>query len=283
MVKSVVLAIFIFSLFSSVKGELHLLYICIHDRFMSYHTGAYISPIAYMFPDGLQSVNGSSSTGGCEKRCVEMPYSGTAINGCDCPGSNPVSGVLIDGVIPSIDTTLRGTWANELFVVNTNGQDSFMIGFQLNVHDFNLRRVEVTYLDCQVWGTGTSAIEVYSSHAFPGFIQHASSHIGELSLIDDIIQSCISLTTVIIPTQSMDSSNFYIKFSFTGVSSVRPLNWLHLAEIRFSDEEIPSSFTTTTEYIISSTASSEHHTIINNRSIPITPTTDEIMSGSVFF
>ena len=61
-----------------------------------------------------------------------MPISSTTINGCDCPGSTtPVSGVLIDDDIPSIDTTQRGTWASRLFVVNRNGQDSFVIGFRL--------------------------------------------------------------------------------------------------------------------------------------------------------
>ena len=74
-----------------------------------------------------------------------MPPTGT-LNGCDCPESlsTSVNGVLIDDVIPSIDTTQHGTWATELFVVNRNGQDSFTIGFQFNI-DIHLRGVEVTY------------------------------------------------------------------------------------------------------------------------------------------
>ena len=90
----------------------------------TYYVGTYFSPAAYTLPDGLQSVNGSSSTGGCQPgSCVMMPISSTTINGCDCPGTDPVSGVLIDGVIPSIDTTQQ-RWASELFTVNRNGQDS---------------------------------------------------------------------------------------------------------------------------------------------------------------
>ena len=49
-----------------------------------------------------------------------IPISGN-INECDCPGTTPAIGVLIDDVIPSIDTTQCGTWATELFVVNRNG------------------------------------------------------------------------------------------------------------------------------------------------------------------
>ena len=87
-----------------------------HYYHVIHPSGAYYSPIAFTLPDGLQSVNGSSRTGGCQpESCVMMPITGTAVNGCDCPGSTPVSGVLIDGVIPSIDAAQCGTWARELF------------------------------------------------------------------------------------------------------------------------------------------------------------------------
>ena len=62
-----------------------------------------------------------------------MPTSGSTINGCDYPGTTAASGVLIDGDIPSIDTTQPGTWANGLFVVNRNGQDSIVIGLQFSI------------------------------------------------------------------------------------------------------------------------------------------------------
>ena len=61
-----------------------------------FYVGAYFTPIAYTFPNGLQSMNGSSSTGGCQpENCVMMPISGTTINGCECPGNTPVSGALM--------------------------------------------------------------------------------------------------------------------------------------------------------------------------------------------
>ena len=46
-----------------------------------------------------------------------MPIGGSTIDGCDCPGITQVRGVLLDGVIPSIDTEQQG-WASELFTVN---------------------------------------------------------------------------------------------------------------------------------------------------------------------
>ena len=109
--------------------------------------------------------------------CVVMPISGTTINGCDCPGSTPASGVLIDGDIPSIDTTQSGTWASQLFVVNRNGQDSIMIGFQFS-DPFFLRGVEITFFHCPIQAIGISSVKIYSSFLFPRFISIASDHGG---------------------------------------------------------------------------------------------------------
>ena len=126
--------------------------------------------------------------------CVMMPIGGSTINGCDCPGSTLASGVLIDGNIPSINTTKNGTWASQLFVVNRNGQDSFVIGFQFS-DPFFPRNVEVTYLDCPIWAAGVSTVNVYSSFIFPTFLSSASTNIGALSLIGDT-SSC---TTIYFP------------------------------------------------------------------------------------
>ena len=186
-------------------------------------------------------MNGSSSIGGCQPdSCVMMPISGTAINGCDCPGSAPINGSLIDGVIPSIDTTQNGTWASELFVVNRDGQDSSMIGFLFS-NTLLLRYVEIIYLDCLIWGIGLSAVNVYSSFGFPVFSSAASTNIGMLSLAENTDQSCTSLRTTFIPLQPTTPSELYfIEFTLGG-SPARPINWLHLAEIRFSDMQAPTT------------------------------------------
>ena len=178
--------------------------------------------------------------------CVMMPIGGSTINGCDCPGSTPSNGVLIDGDLPSIDTTQRGTWASQLFVVNRNGQDSFVIGFKFS-DPFYLRDVEVTHFDCPIWAAGVTTINVYSSFAFPTFSLAASTNIGALSLVSDLALNCSSLRTVSVPCQPSESANnYFIEFSFAGGSSVNSLNWLHLGEIRFSDVLLtPPTITTT--------------------------------------
>ena len=210
------------------------------------HTGAYFTPAAYTFPDGLQSVNGSSSTGGCRpESCVVRPIGSSTTDGCDCPGNTPASGVLIDGLIPNIDTNQRGTWARELFVVNKNGQNSIMIGFQFS--DPFLREVELTYLDCGVLETGLTAVSIHSSPTFPNFIAvPTDSDIGTLSLSEDRNQNCTSLRTISIPVELGQFNIYFIEFFLVG-SSRRPLNWLHLAEVKFSDiAPTPGPATSTT-------------------------------------
>ena len=180
-----------------------------------------------------------------------MPISGTTMKSCDCPGTTPVSGVLIDGDIPSIDTTQRGTWASGLFVVNRNGQDSFVIGFELI--SSSLREVEIIYFDCAIWGAGVTTINVYSSQTFPQFLTPAATNIGMLSLVSDMSPNCTALRTIYIPVQQAlePANNFFINFTFAGGSSVNSLNWLHLGEIRFSD--VPLTTPTTASILTTTT------------------------------
>ena len=174
-----------------------------------------------------------------------MPISGTDINGCDCPGGiTLVSGVLIDGVIPSIDTTQQG-WASELFTVNRNGRDSIMIGFQL-LSEFYLRGIELTLFNCPIQGIGISGVQVYSSFVFPHFVSTASTLlITHNSLPRD---NCQSLSTISILVQPpMSSYTYFVEFLFIGGSTVHQLNWLCLGEIRFSDETSTTIPIVTTE------------------------------------
>ena len=163
-----------------------------------------------------------------------MPIGSSTINGCDCPGKPSVNGTLIDGVIPSIDTTQQG-WASELFTVNRNGQDSIKIGFQF-LSEFYLRGIEIVLFHCPVQGIGVAGINAYSSFLFPAFISTASSLLVTHSSSPS--DNCQSLSAISIPVQPpmAASNNYFIEFLFTGGSSVHQFNWLHLGEIRFSDE-----------------------------------------------
>ena len=226
----------------------------LHDGYYYYNflcIGAYFTPTAYTLPNGLSSVNGSSSTGtgGCQPgNCIMMPISGTAINGCVCPGNTLVNGSLIDGVIPSIDTTQNETWASELFTVNRNGQDSIMIGFNF-LSEFSLRGIKIVLFHCPVQGIGITGVNIYSSFVFPDFITAASALLVTQSFPPR--EDCQSLSTISVSVQPpmTPSNNYFIKFLFTDGSSVNQVNWFYLGEIRFSDETPtmpPTAMTETT-------------------------------------
>ena len=181
-----------------------------------------------------------------------MPYTGTTVNGCDCYGGTPASGVLIDGVTPSINTTQHGTWASQLFVVNRNGRPSFSIGFQFS-NLFYLRHVSIAYLDCGLWNIGVSNINVYASHVFPILSTAAAENIGTRS-VDDTFQSCTSLRSISIAIQPTEATNsYFIEFSFPSDSQ---LNWVHLGEISFGDMIPPTS---ATDSITTTPCRSKHH------------------------
>jgi hypothetical protein len=169
-----------------------------------------------------------------------MPFSGTAINGCDCPG-NIVNGTLIDGVIPSIDTTQRG-WASGLFVVNRNGQDSITIGFKF-LSDFFLRGIEIVLFYCPVQGMGVTGVKIYLSHAFPAFITTALTCLATVSYNSLPSDNCQILSTISFPVQPpmISSNNYFVEFLLTNGSSVHQINWVYLGEIRFSDEATTST------------------------------------------
>ena len=212
---------------------------CVHFTY----SGAYFTPTAYTFPDGLQSVNGSSSTGGCQpESCVMMPIGSTNINGCECLGNIAVNGTLIDGVIPSIDTRQQG-WARELFTVNRNGQSSIMIRFQFSYY-FILREVKILLLNCPVQGIGITGVKIYSSFIFPTFTSTASTLL--ITHRSPPSDNCQSLSTVSISVQPlMEFNSYFVEFLFTNESRVHQLNWVYLGEIRFSDE--PPTSTTDSE------------------------------------
>ena len=64
-------------------------------------------------------MNGSDADGGCPQECVGEA---SGIRRCECIGTaseGTVTGMLIDGMIPTIDTSQRGNWASQMFIVQS--------------------------------------------------------------------------------------------------------------------------------------------------------------------
>ena len=149
-----------------------------------------------------------------------------------------ITGVLIDGMIPTIDTSQTGNWASQLFTVKAS-MTSYALGFRFQSH-VALQEMELYVLYCPAWQIGATTINVYDSTTYPSFIKTVPS-VGSVNLTSNM-QNCESLTRVSIPLQTtLRVSSYFIEFT-----NPTQVHWLHIAEVRFSDQPIPNSTITTT-------------------------------------
>jgi hypothetical protein len=168
----------------------------------------------------------------------------SGITTCDCGtvnttiGEESITGVLIDGVIPtSIDTLGERNaagdlvWASPLFTVRGSA-DTVTLGFRFPA-SVVLREVELYLFHCPAWGIGAERVIIHNGASFPQFI---SSSIGSVTLTSDM-ENCTSLTRVSIPL----TTSYFIEF--TNISGDQ-IEWVHIGEVRFSDQSTTTTATT---------------------------------------
>ena len=149
------------------------------------------------------------------------------------------TGVLIDGVVPTLDTAERNTaneyvWAAPLLTVRGT-TDSVLLGFRFQ-DSVLLREVQLHLFNCPVWNIAAQSIRIYNEIAFPIFSRVFDS-IGVVTLTSEL-QSCDSLTRVSIPLQmALSTNSYFIEFRYP---SGAVIEWLHIAEVRFNDQPIPT-------------------------------------------
>ena len=149
-------------------------------------------------------MNGSDATGGCPQACIETISTNT---NCDCA----INGVIIDGVVPTLDTSQRGTWATQLLTVRGNTQN-IRIGFEFQ-NTVMLCEVELYLFYCPSWNigrspVGTNTINIYNALTFPIFINSFGGSVGSVALTSDMA-NCESLTRVSIPLLLARRTLFY--------------------------------------------------------------------------
>ena len=201
---------------------------------IQYTTGDFFTANGYTLT-GVVSMNGSDADGGCPQECVGEA-SGT--RRCDCTSrEGTITGVLIDGMIPTIDTSQTENWASQLFTVQRS-IPSYALGFRFQ-NRVALEEVELYVLYCPAWQIGVITINVYDSTTYPSFTRTAPS-VGSVILTSNI-QNCESFTRVSIPLQTtIRVSTYFIEFT-----NPTQIHWLHIAEVRFSDQPISTSSTAT--------------------------------------
>ena len=183
-------------------------------------------------------MNGSDADGGCPQECVGEA---NGVRRCACIGTARevnITGVFIDGVIPTIDTSQRGNWASQLFTIQAS-MTSYALGFRFQ-SCVALQEVELYVLYCPAWQIGATTINVYNSTTYPSFTRAAPS-VGSVTLTINM-QNCENLTRVSIPLQTtLTVSSYFIEFT-----NPTQVNWLHIAEVIFSDQPISNSTIATT-------------------------------------
>ena len=186
----------------------------------------------HTLPDGLQSVNGSDNNGGCS-RVIGGPICGEL----DVGGRSD----LTDCVIPSLGG-FQSNWAAELFTVNRSGQ-SFHIGFDFS-RPVNFTRVELDLFNCPEWGIAVQTITVYEyTFGTLAFVPAVARALGNTTANT----SCTSIVRVVIPLElPQNPAPFYI-LDFTFDNATTHIQWVHIAEVRFFEEDTqcptPSSTT----------------------------------------
>ena len=183
-------------------------------------SGDTIHPSAYTFVSCMDNTNGSQVNGGCPASCVL----GTTL--CQCSDGNTI-GLHIDGIIPDIVTSNRGSWANQLFAICDN-QRCVPIGFQFH-EPVLITSLELNLFICYQWSIPHRQFNVTistSAHITP----IDESILGNL-VVDMNETNCNSLTRLIIDLKSnMTSTNYIVKFI-----SLAQLNRLYIGEIVFGN------------------------------------------------
>ena len=109
---------------------------------------------------------------------------------------------------------------------------SYALGFRFQSHVVALQEVELYVLYCPAWQIGAMTVNVYDSESYPSFIRTAPS-VGSVNLTSNM-QNCESLTRVSIPLKTtLRISSYFIEFT-----NPTQVHWLHIAEVRFSDQPI---------------------------------------------
>ena len=146
---------------------------------------------------------------------------------CQCSDGN-TSGLHLDGIIPDINTSTTGSWANQLFAICVT-QDKVQLGFQFR-EPVLITSVELNLFICYEWNIPLRQFNVtISTSAYITLI--TQSILGNLVVYLNE-GNCNSLTRLIIDIKSnITSMNYIVKFI-----SQAYLHRLYIGEIVFRNQ-----------------------------------------------
>ena len=181
-----------------------------------------------VLPEGIQSVNGSSTDMGCTSALVDSG---------DVMTCNSQS-YLVDGCSPDIDTSISD-WASQLVTVRRNYGTAaapfahvlLTFGFDTNV---SLTGIEIDLFLCPDWGIGAPRIRVYVNEEYDLAFMFGLSFLRRF--VEPSQSSCDSLTTVHLSGNTLSAASYHTFHIIVDLPHNSSIEWLHIGEVRFLSE-----------------------------------------------
>ena len=202
-------------------------------------TGGEVPLPLQVVPEGIVSVNGSSTTMGCERRIDT--FSGVMY--CGVFAERGSSSFLVDGISPAIDSSVPD-WASELVTVRkTDPVPGVSSGYVVFTFDFStaisLVSIELDLLQCPEWNIGSSFIGVFADNNTDLILGPTSTPITNFTM--PLISSCDSLITANITfKESVWTFSYFTWHLLMVYSTQSDLEWAYVGDIRFLTELTPT-------------------------------------------
>ena len=189
--------------------------------------------MAYTAVPCIANINGSHVEGGCP--CALMTTK------CQCSDGN-TSGFHIDGIVPDINTSKTGSWANQLFDICSTNKMIF-IGFQFH-EPVQITSVELNLFICYQWNIPERQFNVTISTSTSLMLPIGEIILGNL-VVDMNQSNCNGLIRFVIYLNNYNSSSQYI-LKFISLAKVQ----LYIGEIMFRNQTPVYSCKLITNFLI---------------------------------
>ena len=191
-------------------------------------------------PEGIASVNGSSTSMGCERihTLDSVMYCGEFSE----ENGGRVS-YLVDKISPAIDTD-NNDWASQLVTVTTN-EPSLPVSHLHHVlltFDFypavSLTFVELDLFLCPEFNIGGESVTVFADNETSITLGSNSMEITQHTI--SLPTSCASLSTARILLQGgVATQPYYTWHLLVEFPTQTDIQWVHIGEVRFCDTPVP--------------------------------------------
>ena len=187
-----------------------------------------------IIPNGIESVNGS-----------DISLGSTNVDPI-CIGLNGLC-ILTDGLVPTVDTSVTD-WASELLTIKKVQEIPGEISLEHVLLTFNFAQaVQITavYIDllfCPQWGIGAPVIFLYAgTNDYFQWLSPIETNVDYIAQFHPIQTTCnCSMSTVVIPVQGGEVVK-PVWHLYVTASQISEFEWLHVAEVRFSNVPVPGT------------------------------------------